>query len=226
MSGRNVPHDHIPKLLLESNRNWAYKLKSANQTYFSDHAKGQAPRVLWFGCSDSRLSPTTILGNVPIGEIFVHRNIANVLPADDLSSNSVLTYAVEHLKVDHIIVAGHTQCGGIKGAISGKSLGMLDLWLSHIKSVIRENQYHLDKIKDAEKKALKVTDLNVIKGVDNLGATKVVQDAWRAGRKLGIHAWVFHIETGLIRDLKHTLSSIEQVPLPHRFAADDKNGGH
>ncbi|KAI8867908.1 carbonic anhydrase [Ramicandelaber brevisporus] len=226
VTGRNVSHEDIPKLLLESNRNWANKIKSSNQTYFSDQAKGQAPRILWFGCSDSRLSPTTILGEVPLGEIFVHRNIANVLPTDDLSSNAVLTYAVEHLKVDHIVVAGHTQCGGVKAAISAKSLGLLDMWLSYIKSVMRENQAELDKIHDAEQKNLRVTDLNVMKGVDNVASAKVVQDAWRAGRKLAVHSWVFHIETGLIRDVKHTVSNIDQVPPAYRYAEPEKPDSH
>ncbi|KAI8865337.1 carbonic anhydrase, partial [Ramicandelaber brevisporus] len=127
-----MPHEDIPKALLASNNNWAKGEAAKNQTYFETQAKGQAPRILWLGCSDSRLSPETILGGVQLGEVFVHRNIANVLPSNDLSSLSVITYAVEHLKVDHIFVTGHTQCGGVKGAIAAKTLGILDHWLAPI----------------------------------------------------------------------------------------------
>ncbi|KAI8869643.1 carbonic anhydrase, partial [Ramicandelaber brevisporus] len=146
------------------NEDWAGSIAAEQPAYFETLAKGQSPRVLWFGCADSRTTPATILGNVELGEVFVHRNIANVLPVTDLSSLSVLTYAVGHLGVEHVVVCGHSQCGGVKGAISGGALGILDHWLAPVKALIEQNKAALDAAGSAAAKEALVTKLNIEAG--------------------------------------------------------------
>ncbi|KAI8869117.1 carbonate dehydratase [Ramicandelaber brevisporus] len=215
--GRLLKHEEIPRLLLESNKQWAESVQNASPTAFSQLSKGQEPRVLWIGCADSRTSPNTLLGGAPMGELFIHRNIANVVSPNDLSSMSVLTYAVEYLGVDHIVVAGHTCCGGIRGAIAKQPLGILDHWLAPVRQLIHTHKHELDAESCEEKKEKKVIDLNVINGVRALAGTEVVQKAWKNGKKLTLHAWVFHIETGRLEDLGHSISSVEQVAEPFKY---------
>jgi carbonic anhydrase len=191
----------IYKNLLTGNRRFVENTLKGDPDYFSNLAKGQSPPVLWIGCADSRV-PANQITNTPPGEIFVHRNIANMVVHSDMNMLSVLDYAVNVLKVKHVIVTGHYGCGGIIAALSNQQFGLIDNWLRHIKDVYRLHADELDAIADADKRSDRLVELNVVENVHNLCATSIVQNAWQNGQFLGVHGWVYSIATGVITDMK------------------------
>lgn len=185
--------------LLENNQAWAVRKKNSDPDFFNDLARGQSPEYLWIGCSDSRVPANEITGTHP-GEIFVHRNIANMVVHTDMNMLSVLSYAVEVLKVKHIIVCGHYGCGGVMAAMGNKQYGLIDNWLRHIKDVYRYHHKELDAITDEDARARRFVELNVIEQVHDLGKTSIVQNAWLNQQPLHIHGWVYDIHDGIIKD--------------------------
>jgi carbonic anhydrase len=186
--------------LLENNKAWAVSENENNPQFFEDLAKGQNPEYLWIGCSDSRVPANQITGTKP-GEIFVHRNIANMVVHTDMNLLSVLSYAVDVLKVKHIIVCGHYDCGGVLAAMGNKQYGLIDNWLRHIKDVYRYHYVELDAIEDMNERGRRFVELNVIEQVHDVGKTSIVQNAWKNDQPLHIHGWVYDLHDGLIKDL-------------------------
>jgi carbonic anhydrase len=189
------------KLLLE-NKAWAAEKIDEDPMFFDRLAHVQSPEFLWIGCSDSRVPANEVTGTQP-GEIFVHRNIANLVIEDDLNVLCVLEYAVMHLKVQHVIVCGHYGCGGIKAAMSDQSFGILDKWLSRIKSVYQENFDEINAIPDADAQADRLTDLNVKQQVVNLSKTDCIQRAWKNGSSPQIHGWAYGLKDGILNKIMH-----------------------
>ena len=188
------------KRLLEQNRTWAESITANDPEFFPNLAKQQTPKFMWIGCSDSRVPSTQLVGMVP-GEMFVHRNVANVVDHTDFNCLSVMQYAVDVLKVDHIIVCGHHSCGGVKAAMDNLQLGLIDNWLRHVQDVLHEHEELLSKIKDDNERLERLCELNVIEQVLNVGRTTIVQSAWQRGQELAIHGWIYGLEDGLLRDL-------------------------
>jgi len=187
--------------LLEGNKRFISETLKMDPEYFDKLANGQNPPVLWIGCADSRVPANQITGTRP-GEVFVHRNIANMVIHTDMNMLSVLDYAVNVLKVKHVIVTGHYGCGGVLAAMTNKEFGLIDNWLRHIKDVYRLHADELTAIEDEQKRADRLVELNVIENVYNLCKTTIVQNAWANGQELGVHGWVYSIKTGVITDLK------------------------
>ncbi|KAJ1922295.1 hypothetical protein H4219_000157 [Mycoemilia scoparia] len=189
----------------KSNREWAEKVTSSAPDYFKNLSKGQSPEVLWIGCSDSRVC-VEIFTQADPGQIFIHRNIANRVSAEDHAAQSVIEFAVKHLGVKHIVVAGHTCCGGVKGAMSKESLGMLDHWLKPIKELYENNKEEIDGLTTDTDKEYRLCELNVVNSVNNIATLPPVQAAWEEGRSLTIHGMIFQIENGLLKDLDISIS--------------------
>lgn len=185
--------------LLENNRHWAEKKLAEDAEFFSRLAKQQAPDYLWIGCSDSRVPANQIVGLAP-GEVFVHRNVANLVVHSDLNCLSVLHYAIEALRVKHVMVVGHYGCGGVKAALHGLRLGLVDNWLRHVQDVRDRHREHLCTIDDEVVRANKLCELNVIEQVFNVCSTTTVRDAWARGQELTVHGWVYSLENGLAND--------------------------
>lgn len=202
--------------LLENNKKWVNNKLKENPEYFKTLAKGQSPEYLWIGCSDSRVPANEITGTEP-GEMFVHRNIANMVVHSDMNLLSVLSYAVEVLKVKHIIVCGHYGCGGVIAAMGNKQYGLIDNWLRHIKDVYRIYQEELDSITDENLKTRKFVEYNVIEQVFDLCKTSIVQNAWKNNQPLQVHGWVYDIADGVINDLKVTFSTNKDLPDVYQF---------
>jgi carbonic anhydrase len=194
------------KQLLENNKNWVAKQLAVDPVYFEKLANSQNPEYLWIGCSDSRVPANQITGTLP-GDIFVHRNIANLVVHSDMNMLSVLSYAVEVLKVKHIIVCGHYGCGGVIAAMENKQFGLIDNWLRHIKDVYRYHHKELDAIEDKTQRARRFVEVNVIEQVHDLGKTSIVQNAWKNKQPLHVHGWVYDIHDGIIKDLNVSFSS-------------------
>jgi carbonic anhydrase len=192
--------------LLRGNSQWVELKLKEDSEYFKKLAKGQCPQILWIGCSDSRVPANEVTGT-KAGEVFVHRNIANVVVHSDMNMLSVLDYAVNVLKVKHVIVAGHYGCGGVAAALSNKQFGLIDNWLRHIKDVYRLHSHELDRITDETQKQNRLVELNVSEQVYNLCKTSIVQNAWMERHDLEVHGWVIDLGTGLIKDLKVSSSS-------------------
>ena len=186
--------------IFENNRNWIAKQLQADENYFDTLAKGQSPEFLYIGCSDSRVSAEELMGLQP-GEVFVHRNIANMIPNTDLNSMSVINYAVMHLKVNHIVVCGHYGCGGVHAAMQQSDLGILNPWLRNIRDVYRIHRKELDSIKDEGEKYKRLVELNVQEQCINVIKTAEVQKA-NTERNLKVYGWIFDIHTGKLVDLK------------------------
>jgi len=197
------------KHLFENNRRWVESVERDNPGFFERLSRGQSPEYLWIGCSDSRIPANEVVGLLP-GELFVHRNVANLVIHTDMSLLSVVQYAVEVLKVKHIIVCGHYGCGGVIGAMKGDSLGLIDNWLRFIKDIYHRNGALLDEL-PADKRADKLCELNVIQQVANLAHTTIVQDAWQRGQRLAIHGWIYDIKDGLLRDMDVCISAPDQL---------------
>ncbi len=197
------------KFLFDNNVEWAEKIKKEDPDFFIKLSKLQTPEYLWIGCSDSRVPANEIINLAP-GEVFVHRNIANVVVHTDLNCLSVIQYAVEVLKVKHIIVCGHYGCGGIKAAMDNNEHGLIDNWLRHIKDVIRFNFDSMNKIEE-DKKFDWLCETNVKEQVKNVCNTTIVQNAWKNGNELSVHGWIYELKDGQLRDLDCCVSSAEEA---------------
>jgi carbonic anhydrase len=196
--------------LLENNKEWVDVQLKKDPEYFTKLSNGQKPEYLWIGCSDSRVPANEITGTNP-GEMFVHRNIANMVVHSDMNMLSVLSYAVDVLKVKHIIVCGHYGCGGVLAAMGNKQYGLIDNWLRHIKDVYRIHHKELDIIKDPKARENRLVQLNVMEQVCDLGKTTIVQNAWERGQSLHLHGWVYDIHDGIIDDLKVTITTTKDL---------------
>lgn len=185
--------------LFESNRAWAAEMKRQDPQFFERLAHQQAPQYLWIGCSDSRVPANQIVGLLP-GEMFVHRNVANIFVHADLNCLSAIQFAVDVLRVGHIIVCGHYGCGGVLAAMRDEKLGLVDNWLRHVQDVRRKHQASLDAIEHEADRHDRLCELNVIEQVINVSQTTVVRDAWARGQELAVHGWVYDIADGLLRD--------------------------
>ena len=207
--------------LFEGNRKWVKETLKENPLFFEKLAKGQRPPVLWIGCSDSRVPANEITGTLP-GEIFVHRNIANMVVHTDMSMLSVLDYAVNILEVSEVVVCGHYGCGGVVAAMDNKPLGIVENWLREIKDVYRLHQRELDSIKNQENRANRLVELNVIEQVFDLTKTSIIQAAWSNGRNLAVHGLVYDIKNGILNDLDATVSNSDELPNYYKVASKKK----
>ena len=198
------------KNLLENNKNWVASKLAIDPSYFEKLSNSQNPEYLWIGCSDSRVPANQITGTLP-GDIFVHRNIANMVVHSDMNMLSVLSYAVEVLKVKHIIVCGHYGCGGVLAAMLNKQFGLIDNWLRHIKDVYRYHHKELDAIADETQRARRFVEVNVMEQVHDLCKTSIVQNAWKNKQPLHVHGWVYDIHDGIIKDLEVTFTCTKDL---------------
>ncbi len=194
------------KKILENNKKWVESQLANDADYFKDLSKGQTPPLLWIGCSDSRVPANEIIGAKP-GEVFVHRNIANMVVHSDMNMLSVLDYAVNVLKVKHVIVCGHYGCGGVKAAMSNDSIGIIDNWIRHIKDVYRLHSDYLDSINNDNDRFNAFVELNVKEQVFDLSKTSIVQSAWKNGQDLTLHGWSYGLNSGYVTDLNVNMSS-------------------
>ena len=188
------------KKILDNNKKWVENKLAISPEYFKNLADGQNPPLLWIGCSDSRVPANEIIGAEP-GEVFVHRNIANMVVHSDMNMLSVLDYAVNALKVKHVIVCGHYGCGGVKAAMGNTSIGIIDNWIRHIKDVYRFHHEELDAITDEKERFNKFVEINVKEQVMDLAKTSIVQNAWKNGQELSLHGWVYGLNDGYVTDL-------------------------
>jgi len=186
--------------LLARNKAWAESIKASDPEFFNNLLGHQTPRYLWIGCSDSRVPSTQLVGMQP-GDMFVHRNVANVVAHTDFNCLSVLQYAVDVLKVNHVIVCGHDGCGGVKAAMENRHLGLIENWLRHVQDVMRSHDSELATIADASERLNRLCELNVIEQVLNVSRTTIVQNAWNRGQELAVHGLIYGIGDGLLRDL-------------------------
>ncbi|WP_183556627.1 carbonate dehydratase [Mucilaginibacter sp. SP1R1] len=216
---KKIIHDtsHITyESLLEGNKQFIEDTLNEDPHYFEKLANGQKPPVLWIGCADSRVPANQITNTAP-GEIFVHRNIANMVIHSDMNMLSVLDYAVNVLKVKHVIVTGHYGCGGVIAAMSNQQFGLIDNWLRHIKDVYRLHADELDAIKDEQERTNRMVEFNVIENVYNLCKTSIVQNAWLNGQPLAVHGWVYSLSTGIITDMKVSAHNSEHMANVFKF---------
>lgn len=202
--------DAYYKSLLDKNKAWVEEKISKEGDFFDKLSEGQQPPLLWIGCADSRVPANQIIGAEP-GEVFVHRNIANLVVSTDMNLLSVLNYAVDVLKVKHVIVCGHYGCGGVKAAMSNHSYGLIDGWLKHIKDVYRFHNTELDAIQDDDEKFNRFVELNVKEQVYDLAKTSILQKAWKNDQKIEVHGWVYSLATGIIKDLDISFSNNSQL---------------
>lgn len=196
--------------LLQNSRDWAEGVKADDPTFFERLSKSQTPNYMWIGCADSRITPAISTGLFP-GELFVHRNIANLVIHTDLNCLSVLQFAVEVLKVEHIIVCGHYGCGGVKAAFDNNRYGLIDNWLRHIQYIKRDYRDELNKSETDEEKLDKLCEINVIEQVLNTGATTILQDAWLKNQKTSIHGWIYYLTDGIFRSLDVTIGNLDDL---------------
>jgi carbonic anhydrase len=203
--------------LLENNKRWAESIKANDPQFFSELANHQTPEFLWIGCSDSRV-PSTQLTGLKAGDLFVHRNVANVVVHTDFNCLSVLQYAVEVLKVSHIIVCGHYGCGGVKAALNNLEFGLIDNWLRHVQDVMHEHAALLLRIDDDTQRLNKLCELHVIEQVLNVGRTTIVRNAWNRGQELAVHGWIYGIEDGRLRDLNICVTNERELASKYETA--------
>lgn len=203
--------------LFERNRAWAARRHADDPDFFRRLARQQAPRYLWIGCSDSRVPANEIIGLDP-GEIFVHRNVANVVAHTDLNCLSVLQFAIDVLRVEHVIVCGHYGCGGVEAALSNRPFGLIDNWLRNVKDVCLRHEDVLAAIPDATARLDRACALNVVQQVANVCHTTIVQDAWRRQQPLTVHGWIYGLIDGLLRDLGLCIARPDQLPDLYRMA--------
>lgn len=204
------------KSLIDNNKKWVASKLEIDPDFFKKLEKGQQPPLLWIGCSDSRVPANEIIGANP-GEVFVHRNIANMVVHSDMNMLSVLDYAVNVLKIRHIIVCGHYGCGGVKAAMGNQSYGLVDNWIRHIRDVYRHHQRKLDQIKDEKERFDSFVELNTKEQVYDLAKTSIVQNAWKNGQELSIHGWVYGVGTGIVKDLDVNFSCNSQLEQFYRL---------
>jgi len=202
--------ENFYKSLLDNNKVWVSKNLEKDPEFFNRLANGQQPPLLWIGCSDSRVPANEIIGAQP-GEVFVHRNIANMVIHTDISMLSVLDYAVNVLNVKHIIVCGHYGCGGVQAAMGNKNIGLIDNWIRHIKDVYRHHATELNSIDGEKDRFNRFVELNVVEQVFDLAKTSIVQGTWKKNKELHIHGWVYDIADGLINDLEVTIRNNETL---------------
>ena len=195
--------------LFENNRSWAQRMVQERPGFFEKLARQQSPKYLWIGCSDSRVPANEIIGLDP-GEVFVHRNVANVVVHSDLNALSVIQYAVDALKVEHIMVVGHYGCGGVLAAARGTRIGLADNWLRHVSDVHLRHRQRLNHLPQLEMEAV-LCEMNVIEQVGNVALSNVMQDAWSRGQKINVHGWVYGLNDGLVKDLNVTMSHSDEV---------------
>ncbi len=207
--------------LLLQNRAWVEQKMQEDKDFFNRLANVQTPEFLWIGCADSRVPANEITGTNP-GEVFVHRNIANMVVHSDMNMLSVLDYAVNVLEVKHVIVCGHYGCGGIKAAMINKQIGLIDNWIRHIKDVYRMHQDELEAIEDMKVRQDRLTELNVIEQVYDLGKTSIIQNAWQKRGGPYVHGWVYDVGNGLIKDLKVTMHDDSEMPDVFKFEKPKK----
>ena len=210
---------HVLPHLFENNRRWAERISEERPDFFASLARQQSPDYLWIGCADSRVPANEIVGLMP-GELFVHRNVANLVVHTDLNCLSVLQYAVEVLQVGHVIVCGHYGCGGVQAAMGNTGLGLIDNWLLPIKDVYAKHHRELSAIANAEDRLNRFVELNVVAQVNNVCHTTIVQNAWQRGQELAVHGWVYGLSDGLLRDLNICITGKEKLPEIYRMATD------
>lgn len=203
--------------LFENNRAWAQRMSAADPDFFSKLTQQQKPEFLWIGCSDARVPANEIVGLVP-GELFVHRNVANVVAHTDLNCLSVVQFAIDVLKVKHIIVCGHYGCGGINAVINRRELGLIDNWLRYVEDIYLKYRAPLDAIVSPMRRADKLCELNVVEQVENLCRTTVVQNAWKNAQPLTVHGWAYRVNDGILRDLGICISHVDEMPNLHAAA--------
>ncbi len=211
--------DKAYQKLIDGNRRFALEKKFDDPEYFKKLSLGQKPDYLWIGCSDSRV-PANEVTSTESGEMFVHRNIANVVVHTDFNLMSVLEYAVNVLQVKHIIVCGHYGCGGVRAAMTNKTFGLVDKWLRNIKDVYNKHRIELELIEDLDKRSDRLTELNVIEQVQHLAETKIVQKAWHDKRYVQIHGWVYGLNSGLITELKAVYDDKSDIDPIYRYEFD------
>jgi len=203
--------------LFEANRAWSERVRGEDREFFRTLSQQQSPDYLWIGCSDSRVPANTIVGLLP-GELFVHRNVANIVVHTDLNCLSVVQFAVDVLKVRHIIVCGHYGCSGVRAALGRDRLGLVDNWLRHVQDVREKHERHLKTLAGFDAQADRLCELSVIEQVTNVCETSIVQDAWQRGQDLSVHGWVYGLKDGLVRDLQSTVSDKMGIKACYRAA--------
>ena len=203
--------------LFKSNKAWANGIREQDPEFFVKLSQQQSPAYLWIGCSDSRVPANQIVGLLP-GEIFVHRNIANLVVHTDLNCLSVMQFAVDVLKVQHVIVTGHYGCGGVRAALHGDRLGLSDNWLRHLQDVRDKHTSHLRALPDDPARLDKLCELNVIEQAVNVCSTTIVQDAWERGQDVTIHGWIYGLDNGLLHDLRFAVANAAEVPTTYESA--------
>ena len=207
--------------LFANNRAWARAITERDPRFFQTLSTQQAPGYLWIGCSDSRVPANEIVGLLP-GELFVHRNVANVVVHTDLNCLSVLQYAVDVLQVRHVIVTGHYGCGGVRAADAGASLGLIDNWLRHVQDVRDQHRAMLDQCPAGEPRRDRLCELNVIEQARHVCQTNIVQEAWRRGQPVTIHSWIYALRDGLLRDLAFTVSGVAEIEPSYAAALESQ----
>ncbi|MDN3921255.1 carbonate dehydratase [Roseateles violae] len=210
MSTQDLPE------LLEANKRWAAKTEAREPGFFSRLLQQQTPQYLWIGCADSRVPANELVDLMP-GELFVHRNVANVVVHSDLNCLSVMQFAVDHLKVKHIIVVGHSNCGGVRAALTDARVGLVSNWIRHVQDVRNDHQEWLDSLPE-ESRVNALCELNVLEQARNACQTTVVQDAWLRGQEIVVHGWVYGLHNGLLEDLQITAASQDDVAPAYRRA--------
>ena len=202
--------------LFKNNRAWAEQITAEDPEFFATLSKQQSPEYLWIGCADSRVPANEIVGLLP-GELFVHRNVANLVVQTDLNCLSVMQFAVEYLKVKHIMVTGHYGCGGVKAALENQQLGLLDYWVRNIRDIYLKHEKELEKLTAQQERLDRLCELNVVEQVANVAHTNIVQNAWKRGQDLTLHGWIYRIQDGVLHDLVPPINSIEQVDPRYRM---------
>jgi carbonic anhydrase len=220
-----MPHKHSQALeqLFANNRTWAESMVAKDADFFKRLVSQQAPEYLWIGCSDSRVPANDIVNLLP-GELFVHRNVANVVVHTDLNCLSVIQFAIDLLKVKHILVVGHYGCSGVHAALTDKRVGLADNWLRHVKDVHQKHERYLGEVLPTPERQDRLCELNVIEQVVNVCETTIVQDAWAREQDLTVHGWAYRLETGLVNDLGMSSSSTEEML--ERYAKSIERYGH
>jgi len=203
------------KNLFQNNKAWAERKKKKDPDFFRKISEKQTPKYFWIGCSDSRIPANEIIGLEP-GELFVHRNVANVFPHTDFNCLTALQYAVDYLGIEHVIVCGHYGCGGVAASMENKQFGLMDNWLRNIRDVYSREKEQLDTISDTTQKYRRLVELNVLYQVMNVCYTTIVQNAWAQHQTLSVHGWVYDLTTGLLKDLNCCISSINQIDETYR----------
>jgi carbonic anhydrase len=210
------------KELFEKNIAWAENVKESDPSFFEKLSKQQAPEYLWIGCSDSRVPANEIVGLMP-GELFVHRNVANMVVHSDLNCLSVMQYAVEYLKVKHVIVCGHYGCGGVRASVERQRLGLIDNWLLNVQDVQYIHQAYFSEGQDKNEVVNRVCELNVAEQVVNVCKTNIIKDAWARGQDLTVHGWIYGIADGLLKDLGVNITNIEEMRAKYHIAVEEIN---